>query len=232
MKALVVYIAFILCPLLLYSQGDSLIFSNAIRINFNKYKKDAAYACRHHDAGRTAFLFDSLVKYRLAGTTFDNFTIKKCSGGKLKFNTIDKPVVLITYASWCVRGTGEIDALNRLAQKYGKEVQFVVLFWDRKKNMKKIARKFSGRITVCYAHEYYGADAPLVSSLKHTLGLPLAVYLDKNRTVKDIRRCGTLPRFKATEKEKAMAVNYNSFLDGMALLLLDREIKKEMLAVK
>lgn len=232
MKQLYLILASLLFTLSLYSQSDSTYFSGAIKINFKKYKKESELAYRKSNFERGKFLFDSLVDHRLAGTTFDDFTLKQANGGKLVLGKTDKPIILITYASWCVFSTGEVAALNKLAKKYGKDVKFVVLFWDRKQNISKIARKFSSNITVCYAHEQYRNDAPLVAAIKHTLGFPTTFFLDEELKVIDIRRCGLKLCPKKTAAEKAYAMNYNSFLDGLSVLLLDRNLKKEMLAVK
>jgi len=232
MKQFYLILASLLFTLSLYSQSDSLIFSGAIKINFKKYKKESELAYRRGDFERGKFLFDSLVDHRLTGTTFDDFTFKQANGSKLKLSKLNKPTILITYASWCVQSKGELQALNKLAQKYGKEVHFIVLFWDRKHNMEKVARKFNRHIIVCYAHEYYKNDAPIVAALKHTLGLPTSYYLDENLKVVDIRRCGVKLCPNKTTEQKSYALNYNSFLDGLGILLIDKDLKKEMLAIK
>jgi thiol-disulfide isomerase/thioredoxin len=232
MKRLLGLIVSLFFSLSLYSQSDSLFFSSAIKINFGKYKKESELATRKGDTERSKFLFDSLVDHRLAGTTFDVTTLKKVKKGRIKLEQVDKPIILITYASWCVTSQGEIPALNKLAQKYSKDVKFVVLFWDRRHNVKKIAKKFSSRITVCYAHESYKNDAPLVASLKHTLGLPTTLFLDSDLKIVDIRRCGKQVCPKKINYTKGFALNYNAFLDGLGTILINREIEKEKLAVK
>lgn len=232
MKKLLLIVVSFLFPLLILGQSsDSTYFSNAIKIDLKKYKKDCALAYRKGDLDRGKFLFDSLVDNRLTGTRFDDFTFKKAKGSKLTLSKVEKPIILITYASWCVTSKGEIPAINKLAKKYGKDVKFVVLFWDRKHNMKKIARKFNHNVTVCYAHESYRNDETIVAALKHTLGFPTSFYLDENLKVIDIRRCGIKSCPKKTPYEKAYALNYNSYVDGLSTII-HREISKEMLAVK
>ena len=237
------YLIALLLPLSLFSQSDSLVlndttqFSNAIRINLSKYKLESAHAYRTGDIERGKFLFDSLVQYRLAGTKFDNFTLKrinksKVGKSKIELADIKKPIVFITYASWCVTTQGEIPAINKLAQRYGKDVQFVVLFWDRKHDIKKIAKKFSSRVMVCYAHESYSNDARTVGILKHTLGLPTTFFLDENLKVSDIKRAGVQVSLQKGDYQKGYALNYNAFLEGMVLFLLNKELTKEMLVIK
>ncbi|WP_159802206.1 redoxin domain-containing protein [Flavobacterium sp. MK4S-17] len=232
MNKLLVAISLYLFPLLLFSQGDSLYFSNAVRINLKKYKKESSLAFRTGNVERGKYLFDSLVDYRLTGTKMDNFTFKKVNRKKIKLNSFKKPVVLITYASWCVMSPGEIPALNKIAQKYKDDVAIVVLFWDRRNKMKRLARKFNRHITVCYAHESYKGDSNAVTSLKHTLGLPTSFYLDSKLHIVDIKRCGMQLCPKKTPYNKAYALNYNSFLEGLSTIIIDKEVKKDMLAIK
>jgi thiol-disulfide isomerase/thioredoxin len=232
MKRILLIILLTLLPLSLYSQSDTLYFSDVIKIGFKKYKKESDRATRRGDDERAKFLFDSLVKNHLAGTQFDNFTFKKANGSKFKLSSIKKPVMLITFSSWCVPSNGEIPAINKLAQKYGKDVKIIVLFWDKRHNIKKIKRKFNRNITVCYAHESYKNDAPMVSALKHKLGFPTTFFLDETLKVVDIRRCGMKKCPKKTPYTEAYAINYNSYLDGMGTILLNKELQKEMLATK
>ena len=232
MKKALLLIVSILLSFPLFSQSDTTLFSQAIRIDLNKYKKQTALAYRKGDFERGQFLFDSLVHNRLTGTKFDFTRLKKSNGRKLDITRIEKPIILITYSSWCITSKGEIPAINKLARKYGKDVQFVVLFWDRKHNMKKIARKFSSRIITCYAHESYRNDEQIVAALKHTLGFPTTYFFDENLQVIDIRRCGMKLCPKKTPYEKAFAINYNSYVEGLSTIIIDKDLSKDMLAVK
>jgi len=224
MRTLLRFFIILLFSASAFAQADSLYFSNAIKINFAHYKKESTLAFATGDRERGQFLFDSLVEHRLIGTTFDNLTLKKKSGSRLKLSSIEKPMFLLTYASWCVPNQGEIPALNKLARKYGKDVKIVILFWDRKDKIKKIARKFSGRITVCYAHEYYRADSKIVAALKHTLGFPTSYFLDANRKIVNIRRCGVFKDLEKQHYQKSFDLNYNSYLDGISTILTGTDV--------
>lgn len=224
MRNILRFSLFLFFPVMVWSQiPDSLYFSNAIKINFAQYKKQSTLAFAMGDSEKGQHLFDSLVQHRLIGTTFDNIALKKSSGSRIKLSSVQKPLFLLTYASWCVPNQGEIPALNKLARKYGKDVKIIVLFWDRKAKMKKLARKFSRKITVCYAHEYYKTDSRVIAALKHTLGFPTSYFLNEERKIVDIRRCGVYTGLSKEKAEKALAANYNSFLDGLSLILTNKE---------
>ena len=77
MKRLLLLTVIMLFPFFLHSQNDTLLFSEAIKIDLKKYKRESALAYRKGDFEKGKFLFDSLVDNRLTGTLFDNFAFKK-----------------------------------------------------------------------------------------------------------------------------------------------------------
>lgn len=210
------------------SQENTGNFAKALKSHIKKYNIECDLAFANKDTEKGQILFDSLVSNYLRGTTFEDYTLKSFGKRKLKLSNFHKPIFILTYASWCIPSKGEIPALNKLAQKYAKDVQFVILFWDKKHNVKKIARKFNHNISVCYAHESYKNDANIVANLKHTLGFPTSYFLDDNLKVINIKRGGAQPDNKSTYV-KAYTLNYNSFREGLSSLLLEKDIATEQL---
>lgn len=205
------------------------LFSYTIHKNIKPYIKNSNKAFEKGDFVLGKNLFDSLVHNHLIGTKFDNFSFKRIHQKRLYLNSIKKPVFLLTYSSWCVPSKGEIPALNKLAKKYEKDIQIVVVFWDRRNDMKKIAPKFSWRIQVCYSHETYNKDAYTVSTLKHTLGLPTTFLIDEGMNLMDIRRGGVNPGPK-TSYATSFKLNYDRFYDGISMLLINENVHKRGVA--
>lgn len=193
-----------------YSQDTITYLSEAIKENINPYKKasNKAYEKRDIDEGKN--LFDSLVKNKLVGTKFDDFSLKVYKDKNVKINRISKPVFIITYASWCVIPKGEIPALNILAKEHRDDLQFIIVFWDKKSDLKKIAHKFNDNIKVCYANEYYSKDSHIVATIKHTLGFPTSIFLDENKNVIAIKHFNSKIKIKTPIKE-AITSSYNYF---------------------
>ncbi|HEY0092417.1 MAG TPA: thioredoxin family protein [Flavobacterium sp.] len=196
------------------SQTESLSFSDAIKPHLNKYNLQSDMEFERGNVARGQFLFDSLVQNYLVGSRFNEYALKNVNGGKLRFKKIRKPIFLITYASWCLLNKGEIAALNKLSSKYSKQICFVVLFWDKKENVRKAARKFGSRINVCYANEAYKNDAQIVATLKHTLGFPTSYLLDRNRQIIDIKRGGVVTP-KDTPYRNSFKLNYELFSERL-----------------
>lgn len=224
MKFLLVILLLLSPNLTLEAQDSERLFSDAVRNNFSKFKQQSNKAYKSGDFERGQFLFDSLVQNQLVGSKFNDFTLKRVSNRKLKMSRVKKPIFLVTYAAWCVPGKGEIFALNKLAKEYSKEVEFVVIVWGKKQEVKKFSKKFSSQIEICYAHKNYKNDNEIVENMKETLGFPTCYMLDSNLQVVNIKRGAASVPFK-TPNKKAIDMNYNVFKERIIQLN-----SKEMLA--
>ncbi|NHM07275.1 TlpA family protein disulfide reductase [Flavobacterium sp. CYK-4] len=201
-----------------YSQDAVVSFTDAIKSNIKKYNSKTDIEFEKGNIERGNALFDSLVQNHLVGSRFDDYSFKSVNSRKVKLSKIKKPVFIITYASWCVINKGEIPALNKLARKYDDEVQIIVVFWDVKSDVKKLARQFNNHIKVCYANEAYKNDQNVVATLKHYLGFPTSYLLNKDLEVVDIKRGGIAIPPKTAFK-KAFDLNYNTFNDRVVSLI-------------
>lgn len=212
-----------------YSQDDESSFVSALRIHLKNYNKQTNKIYEQNELEKGQVLFDSLVQNYLVGTTFQDYTLKSFEKRKLKLSSFNKPLFILTFASWCIPTKGQIPALNKLAQKYSKDVKFVILFWDKKHQVKQLANKFNHNITICYAHETYKNDANVVAHLKHSLGFPTSYFLDQNLKVINIKRVTPQPEW-SKNYVKAYTMNYNVFREGLGCLLIDKNIKNEQLS--
>jgi thiol-disulfide isomerase/thioredoxin len=208
---------------------QTVTFSDAIKAHIRKYNIQSDIAYENSDIAKGQALFDSLVQNYLVGSRFNDFSLKSVGSRKIKLSKINKPVFMITYASWCVMNKGEIAALNKLSRKYDKDVQFIVLFWDKKSEAKKIGRKFNSNIDVCYANESYRNDSKIVSILKHTLGFPTSYFLNSNLDVVDIKRGGIQAVPKMPFRE-SLSLNYELFNSRLSEFMLKKDLVKEQLA--
>jgi len=199
------------------AQDDKTYFSEAIGIHIKKYKENVSKAYRFNDTERADFLFDSLVNHCLKDTYIDNFSINCLGKSKNCFNDYEKPIYLLTYASWCVPGKGEIPALNELAKKYKKEIDFIVLFWDEKAEVRKVAREYNNAIDIVYVDELENRDAYIVKSMKHSLGFPTTFFIGSDKKIVNISRTVILPYNVAYEK--SYTKNYQNVAEGVSQIL-------------
>lgn len=212
-----------------FGQEKTVYFSDAIKSNIKKYNSQTDIEFDKGNLEKGNSLFDSLVQNHLVGSRFDDYSFKCVNSRKVKLSKLKKPVFIITYASWCVMNKGEIPALNKLARKYDDDMQFIVVFWDVRNDVKKISRQFNNKIKVCYANESYKNDASVVATLKHTLGFPTSYFLNSDLEVIDVKR-GGVPIAPRTAFKKAVELNYNVFNERLVSFLSKKELVRQQVA--
>jgi thiol-disulfide isomerase/thioredoxin len=205
-------------------------FSQAIGNTIKKYTKNSQKAYAEGEFERAEFLFDSLINNVVNGSYLDNFKVRKLSGKKIDLYTFEKPVFLMTYASWCTPGVGEIPALNEIAEANHKNIDFVILFWDTKENVRKVAKDYSKKINIVYVDERENKNDHIVEIMKHSLGFPTSFFIDGTKRIVDVRR-GVLHPYNE-KYEISFELNYNSFLNGISLLINLGDENEDILASK
>lgn len=233
MKTTCTFLALVLVSIGFAQQQDEKprkLFPQAVKENIKRYNAISNRAYEIGDVEKGQQLFDTLVNKELIGTKFQDYSLKKLSGGKLKLSSIKKPILIQTYASWCVMNKGEIPALNKLARHYYKDLQIIVVFWDKRQNAKSIASQFNSNIQVCYANEFNSRDTEVVATLKYAIGYLTSYYLDQDLKVVDIKRGPPPSPPKKTPMKDAIKINFDAYNEGLTDLLLKSDIKKESLA--
>ncbi|HIB37169.1 redoxin domain-containing protein [Mesonia sp.] len=221
MIRLIPIILFLLSLSFVHAQDDKTYFSEAIGLNIKSYKKKVSDAYRYKDIERAEFLFDSLVNHCLKGSYIDNFSINCLNKNKNCFNDYEKPIFLLTYASWCVPGKGEIPALNEVSKKYKDQIDFIVLFWDKKSKVRKVAREYNNSIDIVYVDELENRDAYIVKTMKHSLGFPTTFFIGSDKQIVDISRTVILPY--NSPYEKSYTLNYQNVSEGVSQILEHEE---------
>ncbi len=203
-------------PALSQKKEPKNLFSDAIGKNIRKYRREAKRAYIYKDEERAQFLFDSLVKNVINGTQLDNFKVRKFAGRRIELYKFEKPIYLITYASWCVPGIGELPAFNDIADKYHNDFDFIVLFWGSKKKIKKFKRKFTRNVNVLYVDERENRSDFTIKTMKHSLGFPTSFFIHSDKRILDIRR--NLFHHYQESYSNSYNANYQDFMSGIALL--------------
>lgn len=234
MKVMTITLTILLINLLSYSQNslkDSL-FSQALHANIKTYKLAANNAYLNHKDTTGEVLFKQFVENNLINTYLDNFKAKNKNGALVTINNyFKKPVILITYASWCVREKQEIASLNDFAKLHKNKIDFVVVFWDNKNTTRKIAKVFNKSIHVLYIDERENLFSSEIKNMKHALGLSLVYYISREDRIVSIKK-NDKSIFNTTNKHNtALVQNNNEFINGLNTLLINDEIHHESVAL-
>ncbi|MDX1542924.1 MAG: redoxin domain-containing protein [Christiangramia sp.] len=167
---------------------DRTFFTEALFNHLSDYNKKADLAYRFNQYDKAKELFEDFTNNHLEGSYMDNFKFHNLKKKEVQLYDYSKPVFLITYASWCVPGKGEIPALNELASQFKGKIDFVILFWDKREKAKELAEQFSSDISIVYVDETENNGAYVVRQLKHSLGLPTCFLLSDDKKIMEIRR--------------------------------------------
>jgi len=101
-KKVIIYHLLIITFFSVSGQETKKSFPKAVEENIKFYNVYSNVAYEKGDLEKGNYLFDTLVNNQLAGTKFQDYTLKKIYGGKLKLSLIKKPIVIQTYAAWCI----------------------------------------------------------------------------------------------------------------------------------
>lgn len=202
-------------------------FSIAVAAHIKKYNLKSNEAYKDQDLEYAQFLFDSLVQNHLVGTYMDDFKMSPLKGEPISFKEIEKPIFLITYATWCVPGIGEIPALNDLADKFHDQIDFIVLFWDTKERLKEKVDEYSENIQLLYVNELTNQNSYIINNLKHSLGFPMMYFMDNEKKLLDIRKIVT--HHSSETLSNSYTIHYNSLSKGVSLLIADLDAKGELI---
>lgn len=207
-----------------FAQDATPSFSTVVRKNIRKYNSISNRAYENGDVDKGQYLFDTLVSNQLAGTRFDDYKLRKINGGRLTLSSIKKPLLIQTYTSWCVMNRGEIPALNKLARKHAKDLQIVVVFWDRRQQVKNLAAQFNSAIEVCYANEHSGRDEEMVATLKYAIGYLTSYYIDRDMRLVSIKKGAPQPMPRRTPIKECIKKYTEIYSEQIASLLLSSGI--------
>lgn len=208
-----------------YGQQNKTYFSDAVSLHLKKYNQNCKEAVYNNDYERVQFLFDSLVKNHLKGTYIEDLKVKKLSGGTFKTEDMEKPFILTTTSSWFIKNDEEIEAINKLALEFNDKVDIVVLFWDAKADIKKIAKKYSKNVIITYVDEKSNQESDIISTYKHALGFPTAFYITTDKKISNIDR-GGLVKFKPEQSPALYASNYKFYHNKLLQLILSDNLTK------
>ena len=168
-------------------ESEKRYFSEQIYRYYSEFKEKSNRAFSLGKRQEAYFYYKQLIDEHLVGSYMDNFNATCLSNSNCQIQDFQKPLILLTYASWNVPTKGEVPALNSLAKKYKDQVDFAVIFWDEKKDAIEAAKIYNKYIEILYVDELKNKDAYTVKMLKHSLGFPTIYVLGSNKKILQIK---------------------------------------------
>ncbi len=209
------------------SQEQKVYFDVAISEHLKTYNKQCDIAIENNNVEYVDVLFDSLNKTYLKGTLITDLKLKKISGGYLKTEDIKTPILLISKKSCFVTHREEIKAINEMANQYKGKLEFIVLYWDKKRLAKKATKGYNKNVNVVYVNERDNKLDTTLSSIKNSFGVPSSFYITQTNELSNIDRKFYLKNIKRSTKKEFYDNTYNDITQ----LLLENETKKKETSV-
>jgi thiol-disulfide isomerase/thioredoxin len=165
--------------------------------NLNQQSRDAFLVKKDNDLGRT--LFDSLVNNCVKGKYLSNYSFKTYNKKTIQTDQVSKPILLLTSATWCAPCWAEIPTLNKLAEEYSNDIQFIVLFADQKRNLKKMAAKYDSNIWLIPSiNRPTDKWSVRISGFNHLLDYPTGYLINTDKKILDLTSGAAYPNDNMT----------------------------------
>ncbi|MGM0635626.1 MAG: TlpA family protein disulfide reductase [Bacteroidota bacterium] len=197
---------------------DKTYFSEQIALHHNHFTKKAKRAIKIGKNEKAVAYYNTLINEYLIGSYMDNFNVDCLNTNKCCIDDYENPMILMTYASWCIPTKGEIPAVNELAKKYDGKIDFVVLFWDHKSAVRKAARQYHRKVHIIYVDELKNRDAYTIKMLKHSIGFPSTFIIASDKKIleltKNHQNSLDMEHLKATDKCKAVLTDFVSLINN------------------
>jgi thiol-disulfide isomerase/thioredoxin len=183
MKKIAILAVCILCSFIGFGQNKNAIkkFSDTEQ-EIIRYRDLTNQAWEQHKEKLALSYMDS-VKFSIVGSYVDEHTFNTVDGRVVSLKNLQKPVLLITSATWCAPCIAEIPALNKVAAEFAEKVTFVVLFHDTEdEKLAKVVNQYSNLISlVASEQKEANIHALRIAGFNHITGYPTnySINLDK-----------------------------------------------------
>lgn len=226
MKVKIITLTLLILTYFSHSQNapETKLFSEVLNTNIETYNLAVTKVDYKFNPKESESIFNEFVNNNIANAYFDNFKAKNLNGALININTnFKKPLILTTYATWFIIEEGSVAELNQLAKKHRKAVDFAVVFWENKNNVRKKAKHFNRHVKVLYIDERENTFANEITNMKYPLGQSLIYYINKDNQIIDLRKNHYfVPEINSTY-DKAFVENRNQFTKGLSLLMMNEK---------
>ena len=167
--------------------------------------------------------YKKLVRQELEGSYMNDLSFSCLNTNKSSINEYDNPVILVTYAIWNVPGKGEIQVINNFATKYQDQIDFIMLFWDNRMNVREAVSGINDDVHIVYVNEKWNEHNATIRILKHSLGFPKLFSIASDKRILKIKNMKGLPFHM--DLKKAIDIN-KKFFDNLISIINKYEMKE------
>ncbi|CAM1346629.1 TlpA family protein disulfide reductase [Tenacibaculum crassostreae] len=163
---------------------------------------------------------ENLIDNCIKGSYLLNYDFTSIDGKKISTDKIKTPIVVIAGASWSAPCHGDIPAINKMVEKYGDKLQFIMILWDDEAKAKRMVDKLDKKVFIIPAREgdKVKKDHLDISGFVHKLDYPTAYLINKDKQFVNVKRGAATPT-KEFGWDKVNEMNTKNFEDFLAPIL-------------
>jgi thiol-disulfide isomerase/thioredoxin len=166
-----------------------------------KYYNQAVNSC----AGKSS---EELIDKCIKDSYLLNYDFTTDEGKVISTKNIKKPIVILAAAGWSAPCIGQIPAINEIVDIYHEDIEFIMIFWDKKDKLGRFKDKVDSRVNLVPPGEIDKVEQGNldISGFVHKLDYPTAYLIDKNKKFVDVKRGAAIPS-KTVTREQANETN-------------------------
>ncbi|MEQ9301002.1 MAG: redoxin domain-containing protein [Cyclobacteriaceae bacterium] len=183
------------------------------------YKNDKTVIQAYLDSALTA----------IEGSIIGDYTFVDVQDRVIKTTQLDKPLYLMTSASWCKPCISKIPAFNKAVEEYQDRVNFAVLFYDDSAKVQKMASDYNESIYLVPSwRKRQSGDMDInIGGFRHITSYPTSYLINPEMTIMKLSQGGYSADTILTDDFKEIIVtpkqsfarNYQSILSDIGVLL-------------
>ncbi|AUC14637.1 hypothetical protein BTO06_05560 [Tenacibaculum sp. SZ-18] len=161
-----------------------------------KYYNQAVNSC----AGKSS---DELIDKCIKDSYLLNYDFTTDESKVISTKDIKRPIVILAAAGWSAPCIGQIPALNEIVDIYHNDIQFIMIFWDKKGKIERFKSKVDSRVLLVPAGDSDKVEKGNldISGFVHKLDYPTAYLIDKTKKFVDVKRGAVIPSKTVTREE-------------------------------
>lgn len=172
-----------------------------------KYREDSQKYWDKNDR-ENAMKYDDSIDVLVKNSFLENYKFTAVDSSVFDMSKTKKPLFLQVTASWCAPCKAEIPALNKVVKKYKDKVDFVLLFWDSQKDLKRLAPEYNPNIVLVPSDKK--SDEPTtieISGFRHITGFPTNYLVSTNNEIINYTSGAVVPgTYKNPETDEDVTV--------------------------
>lgn len=137
---------------------------------------------------------EDMINKCLKGSYLLNYDFKTVDGKDISTDKIKKPIVLIAASTRFAPCWGQLPALNKMVEKYGSKLEFLMIFRDDEAGIQRMAKKLDKNIKLIPPTKELENKAHTESyGFVHKLDYPTVYLIGKNKKFLNIKRGAEVP---------------------------------------